>query len=76
MIKEFEIENESLVYYALRDPISGNYLSEIAGEVVSSNLVNAKFFNNTNLAEAYSEDYVHYSELRKVKVIDLGGIDG
>ena len=74
---EYTIYNESLVYYALRDPKTGsyicdthNYTEEYPELSTSINLSNAERF----VSKAQIEGIAKHCglQIRKVKVIDIG----
>ena len=74
---EDTIYNESLVYYALRDPKTGNYICDASKYTeehpelgTSINLQNAERF----VSKTQIEDIAKHCglQIRKVKVIDIG----
>ena len=79
---EYTIYSESLVYYALRDPIGGKYyhFGAISGPV-GVNIEKADRFDTRKEAE----DAIRFAcqenpqlkdlQIRKVKVIDIGEVD-
>lgn len=79
---EYTIKNESLVYYALRDPIGGKYyhFGAISGPV-GVNIEKADKFDTRKEAE----DAIRFAcqenpqlkdlQIRKVKIIDIGEVN-
>ena len=70
---EYTIYNESLVYYALRNE-HGKYFCEDNINKQSS-LKDCTMFAHINFATDEQKHYPEFKEIRKVKVIDIGGID-
>lgn len=78
---EYTIYNESLVYYALRDLISGNYyhFGAISGPI-GVDILRADRYNSIEAAKdarrfAYQQDEkLKDLQIRKVKVIDIGEV--
>ena len=62
-----EIYDESLVYYALRDE-EGNYFNR--GDKVS--LKDCTMFESRDVVEEIQTFYTEFTQIRKVKVIDIG----
>ena len=65
-----EIYNESLIHYALRNPLTLKYKSRLG---TSGSLVNAQLYSS--LTEAKRWSHGDYSQIRQVKVVDLGEIN-
>lgn len=78
---EYTTYSESLVYYALRDPISGKYyhFGAISGPV-GVNVEKADRFDTRKEAEdaikfaTQSDEKLKDLQIRKVKVIDIGEV--
>ena len=70
---EYTIYNESLVYYALMNPRTGYYLSTHT-EVLNfkGNLLTCDKFKSRDEAENRIRLFPEYSQIRKVKIIDIG----
>ena len=71
---EYTIYNESLVYYALRNPKNGYYYSTNAVSMGSS-LKDCTMFTLRSDAEDVRKHRPDFSEIRKVKVIDIGEVN-
>lgn len=76
---EYTIYNESLVYYALRNPQTGEYLGifqppdEHCMPIKTGvSLQKCIMKNSLKDAEDTRNYYPQFSEIRKVKVIDIG----
>lgn len=78
---EYTIYNESLVYYVLRDPVSGLYyhLGTILGPI-GVNIEKADRFDTRKEAAdairfaAQSDERLKDLQIRKIKVIDIGEV--
>lgn len=68
---EYTIYNESLVYYTLRNTDTGKYFCTSGKE---GKLGECSVFDNKKLAEQYLQRYPKFTEIRKVKVVDIGPI--
>ena len=78
---EYTIYNESLVYYALRDPISGTYLHDSVFQgALGVGIESADSFDTRKEAEDAKRLLVEQDEklkdlqIRKIKVIDIGEV--
>lgn len=76
---EYTIYNESLVYYALRDPISGKYLhNTIMQGPLGVGIEAADKYDTRKEAEdakrmlSQEDEKLKDLQIRKVKVIDIG----
>lgn len=70
---EYNIYNESLVYYALRDKEGNYYRKDLAtgkGHLISCTILSTK-------EDIESVKLIHpeFNEVRKIKIIDIGGLD-
>lgn len=78
---EYTIYNESLVYYALKDPIGGKYyhLGTISGPI-GVNIEKADRFDTRYEADdarrfaAQEDEKLKDLQIRKIKVIDVGEV--
>ena len=70
---EYEIYSESLVYYVLMNPNNGYYLSTYT-EVLNlkGNLLTCNKFKIKEAAYNRIQEFPEYSEIRKIKIIDIG----
>lgn len=59
--------SESLVHYALRNPITLKYKSKLG---TPGTLVEAQLFSSLIEAERWAHD--EYTQIRRIKVVDLG----
>lgn len=66
---EYTICNESLVYYALRNPETQRYFN-ITDEFGS--LHSCCKIVSIEAAKEWQKSYPEYSEIRKIKVLDIG----
>lgn len=79
---EYTIYNESLVYYALRDPIGGKYyhFGAMSGPV-GVDISKCDVFDTRKEAEdartwaSQQNEKLKDLQIRKVKVIDIGEVD-
>lgn len=65
-----EVCSESLIYYALRDE-EGNYFDHSSNNYRNA-LGKCTRFSCLVVAEACQQLYPEFSEIRKIKVVDLG----
>ena len=79
---EYTIDNETLVYYALRNPVTGHYLKEaFPNSLANPNIMEActlkdcYMFSSIGQAERIRDLFPDYSEIRKVKIIDIGNVE-
>jgi len=71
---EWIVYNESLVYYALRNPKNGYYYCKNSVSIESP-LKDCTMFNLRSDADDVRKLRPDFSEIRKVKVIDIGGVE-
>ena len=78
---EYTIYSESLVYYALRNPETGKYLGEFQPPdehcrsfKTGVSLHECIMEKSLKDAEDTRKDYPEFSEIRKVKIIDIGEV--
>ena len=70
---EYTIDNETLVYYALRNE-HGKYYCE-DNICKQGSLKDCTMFSHINFAKEAQEHYPEFKEIRKVKVIDIGELN-
>ena len=71
---EYTIYNESLVYYALRNPETLEYLHIVDGHPWTGYLHCCTMFSSINKAKEAIKDYPQFNQIRQVKVIDIGEV--
>ena len=70
---EWTVYNESLVYYALRNE-KGNYFS--LNESKNQHLHNCIMFDSIEQVQRVQKTLAEdFTQIRKIKVIDIGGVD-
>ena len=73
---EHTIYNESLVYYALRNPNTGTYLHLVESDFDNKKLAHScTMFKTIDYAKETQTKWPEYSQIRKVKVIDIGELN-
>ena len=68
---EYTIENETLVYFALRT-LDGDYLHIYKGDSTYSGLQCCTIFKTMEEALRAKEQFPEFSQIRKIKIIDIG----
>lgn len=73
---EYTIYNETLVYYVLRNSETNRYYCEDISDKTSG-LINATIFSSLSEIQELQlqERNPQFNEIRKVKIIDIGGIE-
>ena len=79
---EYTIYNETLLYYALRNPETGKYLGifqppdeHCQSMKIGMPLKECVMYKSLKDAQDTRKYYPEFSEIRKVKVIDIGEVD-